>query len=86
MNRTYLIIAIVVAIICIYLYCCANCRESFDTVSAKAGAYKSWMTQNPRASYEEFREANPEANIVEYNKLRKIYMQPVTRIAEALRI
>jgi hypothetical protein len=60
--------------------------ESFATLQNKASSYKSWMIDNPTANYNDFSSANPDANIVEYNKMRKIYKQPVESIANSLRV
>jgi hypothetical protein len=76
----FLCVAIIVIILLI------KKREAFANVDLKAIKYKSWFAQHPRASYNEFIRENAESNIVEFNKMRKIYMLPVDSISRALRI
>jgi hypothetical protein len=80
------IMIIVIIIVIAYLYYRARHCESFATLQNKASTYKTWMTNNPGAKYSDFSRANPDANIVEYNKMRKIYTQPIEIIANSLRI
>lgn len=70
----------VVAIICIYICKIAHrgggcwwCgSEDFATVEEKASQLTRWIDNHPTGPYIEFIQANPDSNIVEYNKLREL--------------
>lgn len=67
MNYTLIIVSILLILFFVYEYSV----ESFDTVQEKKSANEKYFSNNKNPSYEDYRDAVPGGNFVDYTKYKK---------------